>query len=534
MPKPTVPSLDPISFLQTFVTQSLRTAGQMGCAECESSVGYVESIGLTAGPCFERICREQLNLQGPINLDQYADIILSIKNQIGGNFSRASSDPGMIRVVNSRCPFGHKVREAPELCRMTSSVFGGIAARNFGYAKIDLCRRIAVGDTHCEVCIHIDPVKSADQEGDEYHYQQGLLVSRSAGGARCVKSTTNEGQAWCVTRGNKPVDDTGLPKIIAESSAMLRVIEAVELVAPTSATILISGETGVGKEVVARLVHALSDRHDQEFIAVNCGAIPQDLVENALFGHEKGAFTSAYNVHHGFFERAEGGTLFLDEIDCLPISAQAKLLRVLQENEFERIGGHHTMHANVRILAASNRRIEACVSANEFRRDLYYRLNVVPILIPPLRERRDDLNALTQNYLRCLSSRYGGTRKILGERAWHQMMSYPWPGNVRELENVLERSFLFSRGPVIESLSLDGENSEMGRRGESASVVKLKDLTKQAAMRTEEQLIRMALENLRGNVSAVARQMGISPRAVHQKLKKHGIDPQQFRRSGGG
>ena len=530
MPKPTPPSLDPISFLQTFVTQSLRTAGQMGCSECESSVGFVESIGLTAGTCFERICREQLNLEGPIDLDQYADIILRIKNQIGGNFSRASSDPGVVRVVNSRCPFGDKVREAPELCRMTSSVFGGIAARNFGYAKIDLRRRIALGDNQCEVCIHTDPLASADLEGDEYHYEQGVLVSRSAGGTRCVKNTDNEEQAWCVAEGPRSAGNKDRPRIVADSPAMLQAIEAAELVAPTSATVLISGETGVGKEVVARLVHALSDRHEHEFVAVNCGAIPQDLVESALFGHEKGAFTSAYNVHHGFFERAEGGTLFLDEIDCLPISAQAKLLRVLQENEFERVGGHHTMHADVRILAASSRRMEACVSANEFRRDLYYRLNVVPIMIPPLRERRDDLNALTQNYLRRLSTRYGGTRKILGERAWNQMMSYQWPGNVRELENVLERSFLFSRGPVIESLSLDGEISQSGRHSESSSVVKLKDLTKQAAMRTEEQLIRMALENLNGNVTAVARQMGISPRAVHQKLKRHGIDPQRFRK----
>jgi transcriptional regulator with PAS, ATPase and Fis domain len=247
-----------------------------------------------------------------------------------------------------------------------------------------------------------------------------------------------------------------------------------------------------------------------------------------LFGHEKGAFTGAYDVHHGFFKRAERGTLFLDEIDSLPIPAQAKLLRVLQEGEFERVGGRHTMHADVRIVAASNRRIDDCVAAGAFRRDLYYRLNVVPIAIPPLRERRDDLNALTHNFLRRIASRYGGTRKVLGERAWSQVMSYHWPGNVRELENVLERSFLFSRGSVIDSLALDGE-SAAACNDKPAKVVKLKDLTKQAAMRTEEQLIRMALEELRGNVSAVARQMGISPRAVHQKLKRHGIDPQPFR-----
>lgn len=528
MSKPVASALNPISFLQTFVAQSLRTAGQMGCTECETSLGYVESIGLAAGPCFERICREQLGLQGTIDLDQYADIILRIKNQIGGNFSRASSEAGVIRVVNSRCPFGDMVREAPELCRMTSSVFGGIAAHNFGYAKVDLRHRIALGDEQCEVCIHTDPAESSELEGDEYRYEQGVLVSRAAGCAHHVQTKTGAGQAWCASGSARSSRSTDRPKIVAESAAMLRAIEAAELVAPTQATVLISGETGVGKEVIARLVHALSERRNREFVAVNCGAIPQDLVENALFGHEKGAFTGAYDVHHGFFERAERGTLFLDEIDSLPIPAQSKLLRVLQEGEFERVGGRQTMHADVRILAASNRRIEECVAGGTFRRDLYYRLNVVPIVIPPLRDRRDDLNALTHNFLRRIASRYGGTRKVLGERAWSQVMSHPWPGNVRELENVLERSFLFSRGSVIESLALDGESAG-GCDSQPASVMNLKDLTKQAAMRTEEKLIRKALEELRGNVSAVARQMGITPRAVHQKMKRHGIDPQPFR-----
>ncbi len=533
MSKPAAPAMSPIKFLQMFVVQSLRTAGQMGCTQCESSVGYVESIGLTAGPCFERICREQLGLQGEIDHDQYADIIVRIKNQIGGNFSRASSEPGLIRVVNSRCPFGDAVREAPELCRMTSSVFGGIAARNFGYAKVALRQRIAVGDSRCEVCISVDESKCGETEGDEYRYQQGMLVSRPAAGAHRVEASTEIEEAWCAGSRRGARQET--PKqlnIIAESASMLRAIDAAKLVAPTLATVLISGETGVGKEVIARLVHALSDRSEAEFVAVNCGAIPQDLVENALFGHEKGAFTGAYDVHHGLFERAEGGTLFLDEIDNLPISAQAKLLRVLQENEFERVGGRQTMHTDVRILAASNRRIEDCVAAGEFRDDLYYRLNVVPIPIPPLRERREDLNALAQSILHRIAARYGGLRKVLGDHAWSQMMSYPWPGNVRELENVLERSFLFSRGTLIESLALGGEETHAGGRHALADVVKLKDLTRQAAMRTEGQLIVLALENLRGNVSAVARQMGISPRAVHQKLKRHGIDPQKFRVTG--
>ncbi len=261
-------------------------------------------------------------------------------------------------------------------------------------------------------------------------------------------------------------------------------------------------------------------------MAVNCGAIPEDLVESALFGHEKGAFTGAYNVHHGFFERAEHGTLFLDEIDSLPLSAQSKLLRVLQEGEYDRVGGRQTMHADVRIIAASNQRIEDAVSAGEFRSDLYYRLNVVPIFIPPLRERREDVNALAQHFLRRIATQYGGRRKVLGERAWSQAMSYEWPGNARELENVLERGFLFAKGPVIETLSIGNQPaSGAPDRGE----FKLKDLTRQAAMRTEADLIRAALKDLHGNVSAVARQMGITPRAVHQKLKKHAINAAQFR-----
>lgn len=528
MLKQNPPSLSPISFLQMFVTQSLRTAGQMGCSECETSVGYVESMGLTAGPCLERICREQLGLEGPIDLDGYTDIILGIKNQIGGNFSRASGDPGMVRVVNSSCPFGATVRDAPELCRMTASVFGGIAARNFGYAKVDLRRRIAVGDSHCEVCIHIDPVKSADIEGDEYRHEEGVLVSKPRSGTYSVQATANATQTWCATSSKLPRTDQHRQQVIAGSPAMRHAIEVAELVAPTLATVLISGETGVGKEVIARLVHTLSDRHAHDLVAVNCGAIPQELIESALFGHEKGAFTGAYNVHHGYFERAEEGTLFLDEIDSLPIPAQAKLLRVLQENEFERVGGRHTMRANVRIVAASNQQLEERVAGGEFRKDLYYRLNVVPIVIPPLRDRRDDLTALTQDFLRRLAARYGGTRKVLGERAWIQMMGYSWPGNVRELENVLERSFIFSRGHVIESLALEGP-SEAGRSRDPAQVVSLRDVTRQAAMHTEEQFIRLALEENGGNVSAVARQVGISPRAVHQKLKKHGIDAQSFR-----
>lgn len=526
MPEDATPSLSPIGFLQTFVAQSLRTAGQMGCSECAPGIGYIESIGLTAGPCFERICRGQLDLQGDIDLDQYADIILAIKNQIGGSFARASSDPGVVRVVNTQCPFGDVVKQAPELCRMTSSVFGGIAARNFGYAKVELRKRIAVGDGRCEVCVHTNAASAQDQPGDEYRYEQGMLVSQPAYAAATLQVDAERPHPWCGIGGSESkVPDK--PNIVAESEAMRAALDAVDRVAPTPATVLVSGETGVGKEVIARALHALS-RRSGDFVAVNCGAIPADLVESALFGHEKGAFTGAYDVHHGFFERAGRGTLFLDEIDSLSLSAQSKLLRVLQEGEYDRVGGRQTLRADVRVVAASNRQIEDAVAAGEFRSDLYYRLNVVPILIPPLRERREDINPLAQYFLRRIADQYGGRRKVLGERAWAQAMTYGWPGNVRELENVLERGFLFAKGPVIETLSI-ASGPDAG--GLERDRFRLRELTREAAMRTEAELIRSALRDLRGNVSAVARQMGITPRAVHQKLRKHAIVAAEFRGS---
>ena len=359
MDKHSAYELSPIAFLQTFAAQSFRAAKRLGCAHCEDDFGYIEHIGLTAGPCFEAACRQQMGLTGPIDLDQYADIILRIKNQIGGNFSRTSSEPGIVRVVNNRCPFGEVVKEAPELCRMTSSVFGGIAARNFGYAKVELRHRIATGDGVCEVCIYTDREGSRELPGDEYHHEDGKLVSHATSAELRVRVEETDAEGLVRRRqGHGTPRCTRASQDYRRERGHARALEAVEIVAPTTATVLISGETGVGKEIVARAVHALSPRCGREFVAVNAGAISENLVESALFGHEKGAFTGAYDVHHGLFERAERGTLFLDEIDCLPVSAQAKLLRVLQEGEFERVGGHQTLRADVRIIAATNRNIE--------------------------------------------------------------------------------------------------------------------------------------------------------------------------------
>lgn len=377
------PVLNPLSFLQTFVVQSVKLAEQKGCVACDDHFNYIEFLGLTAGACLEAASRAQLGLEGRIDHNAYAEIIVNLKNRIGGKFSRSSGEAGMVRVHNSQCPFGEMVQEAPELCRMTSSVFGGIAARNFGYAKVELRKRIATHDGCCEVCIYTDPESARDKPGDEYRSTEGVIISSRSNAEVSERVAEKMQQVWCAHHGVDSAESgRGRVVVVAESNAMRAALEAAEIVAPTHATVFISGETGVGKEVVARATHALSERCDGPFVAINCGAIPGELVESVLFGHEKGAFTGAYDVHQGVFERAERGTLFLDEIDTLPVSAQAKLLRVLQEGEFERVGGKQLLQADVRIIAASNSDIQKMVAAGDFRTDLYYRLNVVPIRIP--------------------------------------------------------------------------------------------------------------------------------------------------------
>jgi DNA-binding NtrC family response regulator len=523
--------LNPILFLQTFVAQSVEVSARMGGGKGGDRLNYIEQLGLTASDCFETAYRQELEQDGTLDHDTYADMIVEIKNKIGGNFSRASSEPGMVRVVNTRCPFGEAVMQAPELCKMTSSVFGGIAARNFGYAKVILDKRIAVGHGMCEARIYTDPDKAVSLEGDEYHREQGVIRGREASVKAQITRERRGRKVWCGVSPVQP-EDTDKPSVVAKSPAMLNALEIVKVVAPTTATVLITGETGVGKEVVARRIHAMSERWNRNFVAVNCGAIPENLVETTLFGHERGAFTGAYEVHHGLFEQAEGGSLFLDEIDSLPLAAQARLLRVLQGGEFERVGGKQRLSADVRVIAAASLRLDKFIAEGTFRKDLYYRINVVPIFIPPLRERREDLLPLVNHILEQLSTKYKKVIKALSEAATARLMQYDWPGNVRELENVLERSFLFSTGPTMSELLLP-----QARNGAPASAslpldLSLREAKQRAGEQVEAIMLKEALTRFCGNVSEVAKSLGLTPRAIHQKINLHGIDPNDFRSHG--
>ncbi len=311
-------------------------------------------------------------------------------------------------------------------------------------------------------------------------------------------------------------------QMVVNSEAMQKVRHLVERVALTPATVLIQGESGTGKELVANAIHTLSPRVGGPFIRVNCAALTESLLETELFGHEKGAFTGALVRKMGRFELANEGTLFLDEIGELSFNVQAKLLRVLQERTFERVGGEKTIKVDVRIIAATNRDLLKEVQEGRFREDLYYRLSVFPVFIPPLRERQEDIPDLTDHFVK--KFRTYGQGKTLGPGVLTQLMAYEWPGNVRELENVIERMVIISSGTVIGHDELPVfntlEKEEKGRIGAfelPPEGISLEEL--------EKSLLKQALEQTGGNQSQAAKRLGLSRHALLYRLEKYGIDP---------
>jgi len=311
----------------------------------------------------------------------------------------------------------------------------------------------------------------------------------------------------------------GMKNIIGESVAMHQVFDIVQQVAPTRATVLVSGETGTGKELIAHAIHNLSSRKKGPFIAVHAAALPSALLESEMFGHEKGSFTGAIEQRIGRFELANGGTLFLDEIGELEPQMQVKLLRVLEERAFERVGGQKTIEVDVRLIAATNKDLKKQVAGGKFRDDLFYRLSVVTIGLPPLRERRDDIPLLVSAFLQQCSEDNNKNVTELTPDAMNVLMAYDWPGNVRELRNAIEQMIVLSRS---EKLSL--RDVPAGIRGGA-------DLTKISVVRNgmtveeaEKELIVQALKELNGNRTRAAEKIGMSRRTLHRKLKRYGLE----------
>ncbi|HEY6008849.1 MAG TPA: sigma-54 dependent transcriptional regulator, partial [Geobacteraceae bacterium] len=314
----------------------------------------------------------------------------------------------------------------------------------------------------------------------------------------------------------KEAEVAGLPpeKLIFAGTAMTAVERLVHDVAATTANVLIYGESGTGKELVARTIHLLSPRHAAAFVPLNCAAIPENLLESDLFGHEKGAFTGAHQARQGKFELARGGTIFLDEIGEMPLALQAKLLRVLQERVFERVGGSTEIRADVRVIAATNRDLQEEVAARRFREDLFYRLNVFPLSLPPLRERLDALPLLADYFLHRFSHEIGKKLEGIETGALEAMAAYGWPGNVRELQNVMERAVILAQGRISRTnlpealLRLAGQVARDGR-----------ELLKSV----EREMIVKALRKHAGNRRLAAAELGISRRTLQYKLKEFGL-----------
>ena len=320
----------------------------------------------------------------------------------------------------------------------------------------------------------------------------------------------------------------GFPQIVGESSLLRAVSDQIQKVAPTDATVLIMGESGTGKELFARAVHRLSARRDCPFVAINCAAIPDTLMENELFGHEKGAYTGAAGRSLGKFELADGGTLFLDEIGELGLSVQAKILRVLQERTFERIGGTVSITADVRIIAASNRDLEAAVRAGGFREDLFFRLNVFPVVVPPLRMRKGDIPTLAQHFARKHGRDMNRGEITIHPDAQPLLQQYHWPGNIRELENCIERAVILCEGGVIRPRDL---NIRLENRTEEERLRECLDLdgsllevSQRAAQTAERIKIREVLGRTAGNRTRAAEELQISYRALLGKIKDYGIE----------
>jgi transcriptional regulator with GAF, ATPase, and Fis domain len=307
----------------------------------------------------------------------------------------------------------------------------------------------------------------------------------------------------------------GFPRIIGKSAALRRVLDMVQVVAPTDATVLINGETGTGKELIAEAIHQCSERSNGPFVKVNCAAIPAGLLESELFGHERGAYTGAFTRSIGRFERANKGTLFLDEIGDLPLELQPKLLRVIQEKQFERLGGGATIRTDVRVICATHRDLTEMIEERQFRTDLFYRLSVFPIALPPLRERPEDMHLLVRHFAMDYADRMGKPVTAIADQFMAALMSHSWPGNVRELQNFVERSVILSTGTI-----LNGSLPELTYTPKSSAPVTLEEADRSHILQT---LLRTA--GVVGGPNGAAVHLGLKRTTLISMMRRLSIDP---------
>jgi formate hydrogenlyase transcriptional activator len=362
--------------------------------------------------------------------------------------------------------------------------------------------------------------KSADLDFLQLVANQVAVAVENALAFECIEKLKDKLTREKVYLEEEIRTDHNFDEIVGESAALRRVLKQIETVAPTDSTVLVRGETGTGKELIARALHQLSARRERTFVKLNCAAIPTGLLESELFGHEKGAFTGAINQKIGRFELAHQGTLFLDEVGDIPPELQPKLLRVLQEQEFERLGSTRTLRVDVRLVAATNRDLAPMAGNGQFRSDLYYRLNVFPVMLPPLRERREDIPRLARHFAQKVGRRLGRRIETIPTEVMDALVRYPWPGNIRELENIIERAVILSPGPALH-INLSDLKAEAGQAeapAGSSSAVTLADAERDHIVST----LRETSWVLGGPNGAAAR-LAMKRTTLQSKMKKLGI-----------
>jgi DNA-binding NtrC family response regulator len=390
-----------------------------------------------------------------------------------------------------------------------------------GREGLDLLSRIRAADPTLPVIV-MTAWGSVDKAVDAMRLGARDFIEKPWDNARLLTTLRTQVELARALRASQRLEQenqmlrrSGLPDLIAESPAMRPVLELMERVAPSDANILVTGEHGTGKEVVARWIHAASRRRDRSLVVVNVGGLPEGLFESELFGHVRGAFTDAKTDRAGRFELADGGTLFLDEIANIGLSQQARLLRILQTGELERVGSSQTRRVNVRLIAATNADLRAEVAAGRFREDLLFRLNTIELHLPPLRDRREDVLPLAQYFLRRHAARYGKQRAGISDEAAQLLRGYDWPGNVRELDHAVERAVLLARLDTLEAADFALAPAAPRPGAPGSSPMNLEDL--------ERETIRQALSRHDGNVSLAARALGLSRSALYRRLQRYGL-----------
>lgn len=388
-----------------------------------------------------------------------------------------------------------------------------------GREGLDLLPEIRATDSHLPVVVMtawgsiqsaVEAMKGGARDYVEKPWDNDRLLATITSQLELVRALR---RADVLEAENALLRDASLPELIAESRAMQPVLRLIERVGPSDANVLVTGEPGTGKEVVCRWLHERSGRSRRLLVTVNTGGLSEGVFESEMFGHVKGAFTDAKADRMGYFELAHRGTLFLDEIGNVPLQQQAKLLRVIETGELQRVGSSRTKRVDARIISATNSRLEEAVAAGSFREDLYYRLNTVEVRIPPLRERRDDIPLLASHFLNQRARRYGQPDVRFSPAAMESLLRHPWPGNVRQLEHAIERAVLMAENDVIDV-------EHLGLRPAAEGSLQLEALSLHEAERI---LIRKALARNAGNVSRAAQDLGLSRSALYRRLKRHGL-----------